>query len=222
MPNDGAASASEAMSNPVAKEKFLAIVRDNIRRRGGAKSIVIAFGRGAAGAAGQNLDQIAAARNITPEQAAVDLVIAGGASIISFNMSEDDIATIMRQPWTMGSSDGDLTAPGAGVIHPRNNGWAARRIGRYARDRGTVSLQHAIQTMTSLTAQVFGFADRGVIRVGAFADLVVFDLARVQDRATYESPHQMAEGFDWVIVNGQIARKEGEFTGTRAGRLLKK
>jgi N-acyl-D-amino-acid deacylase len=222
MPNDGAASAAEAMTNPVAREKFLAIVKDNIRRRGGAKSIVMASGRGATGIAGQNLEQIAAARNVTPEQAAVDIVIAGGASIISFNMSEDDIATIMRQSWTMGSSDGDLTAPGPSVIHPRNNGSAARRISYYVRDHDVVSLEHAVQTMTSLPALVFGFADRGVIRLGAFADVVVFDLSRVQDRATYESPHQMAEGFDWVIVNGQVARREGEFTAVRAGRVLKK
>jgi len=222
MPNDGAASAAEAMSNPVAKEKFLAIVRENVRRRGGARAIVIASGRGAAGLAGQNLEQIAAARKVTPEQAAVDIVMAGGASIISFNMSEDDIATIMRQTWTMGSSDGDLTAPGPGVIHPRNNGSGARRISRYVRERGTVSLEHAVRTMTSLPARVFGFEDRGEIRVGAFADLVVFDLQRVQDRATYERPHELSEGFDWVIVNGQIARREGEFTGVRAGRVLKK
>jgi N-acyl-D-aspartate/D-glutamate deacylase len=76
--------------------------------------------------------------------------------------------------------------------------------------------------MTSLPARVFGFEDRGEIRVGAFADLVVFDLQRVQDRATYERPHELSEGFDWVIVNGQIARREGEFTGARAGRVLKK
>jgi N-acyl-D-aspartate/D-glutamate deacylase len=76
--------------------------------------------------------------------------------------------------------------------------------------------------MTSLPAHVFGIEDRGEIRAGAFADIVVFDLAKVQDKATYQSPHEMSEGFDWVIVNGQIVRKEGEFTGVRAGRVLKK
>ena len=220
MPNDGAASAREAMANDVARQTFLAMVRENIRRRGGAKSIVMVSGRGVAGLTGQNLEQIAGARQVTPEQAAVDIVIAGGASIISFNMSEDDIETILRQPWTMGSSDGDLTAPSPTLIHPRNNGAMARRLSRYVRERGTVSLEQAVRAMTSLPAHVFGFADRGEIRAGAFADLVVFDLNKVQDRATYETPHVLAEGFDWVIVNGQIARRDGAFTGARAGRVL--
>jgi N-acyl-D-aspartate/D-glutamate deacylase len=151
----------------------------------------------------------------------VDIVIGGGASIVSFNMSEDDIATIMRQPWTMGSTDGGLNEPGPSLPHPRSNGAMARRISRYVRERGTVSLEHAIRSMTSLPAAVFGFTDRGEIRAGAFADVVIFDLAKVQDRATYERPHELAEGFDWVIVNGEIARREGEFTGAAAGRVLR-
>ena len=222
MPNDGAATAREAMSNDVAREKFLAMVKENVRRRGGPGAIVMSSGRGATGLSGQSLDEIAMARKVAPEQAAVDIVIAGGASIISFNMSEEDIETIMRQSWTMGSTDGDLVAPGPALTHPRNNGAMARRISRYVRERGTVSLEHAVRTMTSLPARVFGFEDRGEIRAGAFADLVVFDLARVQDRATYQAPHLMAEGFDWVIVNGQVAIQDGAFTAARAGRVLRK
>jgi N-acyl-D-amino-acid deacylase len=76
--------------------------------------------------------------------------------------------------------------------------------------------------MTSLPAHVFGIDDRGEIRAGAFADVLVFDLAKVKDTATYQRPHEMSEGFDWVIVNGQIARREGEFTGVRAGRVLRR
>jgi N-acyl-D-aspartate/D-glutamate deacylase len=220
MPDDGSASAKEAMGNDAAKEKFLAMVKENIRRRGGAASIMMAGGR--SGLGGQNLEQIAKSRGITPEQAAVDLVMAGGSSIISFNMSEDDIATIMRQPWTMGSTDGDLVAPSSTQSHPRNNGAMARRISRYVRERQTVSLEHAVRTMTSLPAHVFGIDDRGEIRAGAFADVLVFDLAKVKDTATYQRPHEMSEGFDWVIVNGQIARREGEFTGVRAGRVLRR
>jgi N-acyl-D-amino-acid deacylase len=74
--------------------------------------------------------------------------------------------------------------------------------------------------MTSLPAQVFGLTDRGTLRPGAFADVVIFDPARVVDRATYQAPHALAEGIDWVIVNGQVARRDGEFTGARAGRVL--
>ena len=210
------------MAGPESRAKFLAVVKENIRRRGGPSSIVIASGGGAPGLAGKNLEEIAKARGVSPEQAATDIVIAGGASIVSFNMSEKDIETIMRQPWTMGSSDGGLSMPGPSMPHPRNNGAFARRLGVYVRDRQVISLDHAIRTMTSLPAQVFGLTDRGELRPGAFADLVIFDLAKVVDRATYQSPHALAEGMDWVLVNGQVARRDGEFTGVRAGRVLKK
>ena len=222
MPGEGGDSAKEAMSGPESRKAFLALVKENIRRRGGPKSIVIASGRGAPELAGKNLEEIAKSRGVEPEQAATDIVLAGGASIVSFNMSEDDIERIMRQPWTMGSSDGGLVAPGASQPHPRNNGAMPRRIARYVRERGAVTLEHAIRSMTSLPAHVFGFTGRGEIREGAFADVLIFDAAKIADRATYQSPHQMAEGVDWVIVNGQIARREGEFTGVRAGRVLRK
>jgi N-acyl-D-aspartate/D-glutamate deacylase len=222
MPGEGGESAKEAMSGPESRQRFLALVKENIRRRGGPRSIVIASGRGAPQMAGKNLEEIAKSRGVEPEQAAVDIVLGGGASIVSFNMSEDDIERIMRQPWTMGSSDGGLVAPGASQPHPRNNGAFPRRIARYVRERQAVTLEHAIRTMTSLPAHVFGFTGRGEIREGAYADLVIFDPAKVVDRATYQSPHQMAEGIDWAIVNGKIARREGEFTGVRAGRVLRK
>ena len=222
MPGEGGEGAKEAMSGAESRKQFLAVVKENIRRRGGARSIVIASGRGAPQMAGKNLEEIAKSRGVEPEQAAVDIVLAGGASIVSFNMSEDDIERIMRQPWTMGSSDGGLVAPGASQPHPRNNGAFPRRIARYVRERQAITLEHAVRTMTSLPAQVFGFTGRGEIREGAFADIVIFDPAKVADRATYQSPHQMAEGIDWAIVNGKIARREGEFTGIRAGRVLRK
>jgi N-acyl-D-amino-acid deacylase len=221
MPGESATGAREAMAAPEARETFLALVKENIRRRGGPHSIAIASGRGATDLAGWRLDDIAKIRGVTPEQAATDIVIAGGASIVSFNMSEQDIETIMRQPWTMASSDGGLSVPGPSQPHPRDNGAFARRLAVYVRERGVISLDHAIRTMTSLPASVFGIEGRGELREGAFADLLVFDPARVIDRATYQSPHALADGMDWVVVNGAIARKDGAFTGVRAGRVLK-
>jgi N-acyl-D-amino-acid deacylase len=222
MPGESGTGAQEALAGAESRAKFLATVRENIRRRGGPASIVMASGRGAANLAGKNLEEIARTRGVSPEQAATDIVIAGGASIVSFNMSEKDIETIMRQPWTMGSSDGGLSVPGPSVPHPRNNGAFARRLAVYVRERQVISLDHAIRTMTSLPAQVFGLSGRGEVREGAFADVVVFDPAKVADRATYQKPHELADGMDWVVVNGQIARRDGAFTGTRAGRVLRK
>jgi N-acyl-D-amino-acid deacylase len=192
MPGESAAGAREAMAAPDARARFLAIVRDNIRRRGGAHAIAVASGRGAPNLEGQRLDDIAAARGVTPEQAATDIVIAGGASIVSFNMSEKDIETIMRQAWTMASSDGGLSLPGPSLPHPRDSGAFARRLAVYVRERGVISLDHAIRTMTSLPASVFGLDGRGELREGAFADLVVFDPAKVIERATSSS--QRARG----------------------------
>lgn len=222
MPGEGAQSAGEAVAGDASRRVFLDLVKENIRRRGGPASIVIASGRGAAGLAGQSLDDIAKARGVTPEQAAVDIVLAGNASIVSFNMSDEDIERIMRQPWTMGSSDGGLVAPGAGQPHPRSQGAFARRLAVYVRDKGVLTLEAAVRTMTSLPAEVFRLRDRGEIRAGAFADLVIFDPAKVVDRATYQDPFPDAEGFDWVLVNGQVARRDGVFTGVRAGRVLRR
>jgi N-acyl-D-amino-acid deacylase len=222
MPGESDEAAREALAGAESRAKFLAVLKENIRRRGGAASIVIASGQGAAAFTGQSLGDIAAKRSVSPEQAAADIILAGGASIVSHNMWELDVAAIMRQRWTMASSDGGLTRPNAGRPHPRNNGAFARRLAVYVRDKKVLSLEEAVRTATSLSARVFGLKERGELREGAFADVIVFDLANVVDRATYESPHEMATGMDWVIVNGQVAVKDGALTGARSGRVLKK
>ncbi len=181
-----------------------------------------ASGFGAGWLNGKRLDDIAAATGVTPERAAIDIIVTGGASIVSFNMSEDDIRAIMTQTWTMTSSDGALSLPGEGVPHPRNNGAFARKLGVYVRERQVLPLAQAIRSMTSLPAEVFGFTDRGVLRVGAIADIAIFDPAAVIDRATYENPHQLATGMRAVLVNGQVAWKDGQVTGVRAGQVLRK
>ena len=143
-------------------------------------------------------------------------------SIVSFNMSEDDIALIMRQPWTMTSSDGGLVQMTDGVPHPRNYGAFPRKIARYVRERKVVTLEAAVRSMTSLSAQVMGFPDRGVLRKGAVADVLIFDPAAVRDAATYTKPHQLAEGMWYVFVNGAPVIAKGTFTDARPGRVLLK
>lgn len=200
----------------------LDIVRENLRRRGGAKAVQIAFHKADPSLEGRTLDVIARDRKVAPEQAALDIINNGSASIVSFNMSEQDIVNIMRKPYTMTSSDGGLVLPTEGKPHPRNNGAFARKLALYVRNRGVVDLEFAIRSMTSLPAAVFGFKDRGVIREGAIADVVIFDPARVQDRATYVEPHHMAEGMDYVLVNGVVVLDGGKFTTALPGRVLKK
>jgi N-acyl-D-amino-acid deacylase len=210
------------LSEPPSADQLLKEVAENIRRRGGPASLVIASGRGAEGLAGRNLQQIADARKVSPAQAAIDVLLAGNASIVSFNMADDDIRLFMRQPWTMASSDGDISLPGPGRPHPRNYGAIARKLAVYVRERHVQAIEDAIRAMTSLPARVFGLVDRGELRAGAIADLVVFDPATIQDHATYENPYAMATGMSWVIVNGQAAIADGAPTGVLAGKVLRK
>jgi len=145
----------------------------------------------------------------------------GDASLVSFNMSEGDIESIMKQPWNMTCTDGDLVRMGEGVPHPRAYGAFARKLKRYVKERNTLDIAAAVRSMTSLPATVYGLKDRGQLRAGAFADILIFDLAKVNDAATYDKPHQLSEGFDDIIVNGELARRNGKFTAALAGRVLR-
>jgi N-acyl-D-amino-acid deacylase len=200
----------------------VAIVTENLRRRNGPDAVVIASYGADPSLAGKSLSEIAKARGVDPVTAALALLDGGNASIVSFNMSEDDIAAIMRAPFTMASSDGGLVPVGAGHPHPRDYGAFARRLAVYVRDRHVVSLEFAIRSMTSLPASVFGLTDRGVIRPGAFADLVIFDPAAIRDAATYAAPQKLAEGVSDVLVNGVPVRLDGRFTDAFPGKVLRK
>lgn len=202
-------------------ERAERVATENLRRRGGPAAIQIAHYRPDRSLEGQTLEQIAAARKQSPVLAALELIARQSPSIVSFNMAEDDIAELMKQPYTMTSSDGGLVAMGEGKPHPRNYGAFARKLARYVRQRQVVSLEHAIRSMTSLPATVFGMRDRGVIREGAAADIVIFDPAKVVDRATYTDPHQLAEGMAYVLVNGQFVIQDGRFTSAMPGRVLR-
>ncbi len=210
------------LAEPYSSEQLMKEVTENIRRRGGPASIVIASGRGAPDLAGQHLEQIAKARGVTPAEAAVDILLKGGASIVSFNMSEDDIRAFMQQPWTMTSSDGDLSLPGPSRPHPRGHGAFARKLSVYVRERNVVSLEEAVRAATSAPARVFEFAGRGELREGAFADVIIFDPDKVKDLATYSDPHQHATGMRWVLVNGRVVMDDGVATGVLAGVVLRR
>ncbi len=166
--------------------------------------------------------EVAEERGRHPADLTLDLMEAGGAGLVSFNMDDGDMLALMRQPWTMTSSDGGLVPFGEGVPHPRYYGPFPRKIRLYVQERGVLSLPDAIRTMTSLPASVMGMDDRGVLRAGAIADVVVFDLERFRDKATYSDPHQYAEGVVHLLVNGRSAIENGTFTGELAGQVLGK
>jgi N-acyl-D-amino-acid deacylase len=147
---------------------------------------------------------------------------AGGASMVYQFMTEDDIEPILRHPQVSIASDSGLNTLGQGVPHPRGYGNAARALGRYVRERKTITLEEAIRKMTSLPADQFGFRDRGRLAVGLAADVVIFDAARVADRATYQQPHQYPEGIAAVLVNGVVVVQDNEHTKARPGQVLKR
>ena len=144
----------------------------------------------------------------------------GGASMVYRSMSEEDVQNIMRQPFTMIASDSGVREFGSGIPHPRGYGNNARVLGRYVRELKLITLEDAIRKMTSLPAQTFNLRDRGQIREGFAADIVIFDPATVTDKATYEQPHQYAEGFSSVIVNGQVVFDGTKLTGVMSGQPL--
>ena len=143
-----------------------------------------------------------------------------------FSMSEENIEKWLRLPFVAIASDSSCRAvegPTArGKPHPRTFGTFARVLRRYVRERRVLSLAEAVRRMTSLPASRLGLADRGVLRPGAFADITVFDPDKITDRATYQNPFRYSEGVCHVLVNGAIAMEDGEPTGVRNGRFLRK
>jgi N-acyl-D-amino-acid deacylase len=221
-PYEASLTSLSAALTPGGAPRTEEVVSENLRRRNGPEAVVISGYSADRSFEGKTLAEIAKARGVSPVRAALDLMAKGSAAIISFNMSGDDIDAIMRAPFTMASSDGELVAVGRGAPHPRDYGAFARRLAVYVRTRNVVSLEFAIRSMTSLPASVFGIKDRGVIRPGAFADLVIFDPDTVEDAATFATPQKLATGVSDVLVNGVPVLLDGKFTDALPGRVLRK
>jgi dihydroorotase/N-acyl-D-amino-acid deacylase len=175
--------------------------------------------------AGKRLDEVAVGRKKTNSlEDAADTVLwlveNGGCGGIYHAIDEADIQRVMEHPASMIASDGDVVLFGRANPHPRSYGTFARVLGRYVRELKVLSLEDAIRKMTSFPAQRIGLPDRGVLREGMKADLVVFDPKIVRDLSTFERPHQFAEGMTAVVINGQIAFEAGKMTAARPGRIL--
>lgn len=151
----------------------------------------------------------------------LEMYAAGGAAMVYHSMGEEDVRRIMREPFTMIASDSGVRRFGEGVPHPRGYGNNARVLAEYVRGLGLIPLEDAVRKMTSLPAQTFSLRDRGLVREGMAADLVIFDDASVSDPATFDKPHQYASGFTYVIVNGEVVLDSGRMTGARPGAALR-
>jgi N-acyl-D-aspartate/D-glutamate deacylase len=150
----------------------------------------------------------------------MDLVNKGGCSAIYHAISEDDVVRIMKSPYSMVASDGDIPVFGQASPHPRSYGTFARMLGVYVREKHVLTLEEAVRRMSGYPAERLKIWDRGLLRPGMKADIVVFDPAKVGDRAQYDKPHQYSVGFRDVIVNGRFALRADAVTADRPGRVL--
>lgn len=150
----------------------------------------------------------------------IDLMLAGGASMVFHGMSEEDVKRIMQYPFNMFASDASIRIFGQGAPHPRGYGTNARVLSKYVREEKVLTLEDAIRRMTSLPAQKFQLPDRGLLREGYAADIIIFDEKEVQDLSTFEKPHAYSRGFKYVIVNGEVVVENEKHLGTRSGKAL--
>jgi N-acyl-D-aspartate/D-glutamate deacylase len=190
--------------------------------------VVIAVARNNRDLQGHSIAQIARQRGCHPLECVLDILVEEHTfvSAARFTLSEQDVQTILRHPLTMIGSDAIATAPlgkmSVDRVHPRNYGTFPRVLGRYTRDLRLLTLPEAVHKMTGLPAQRLGLKDRGVLREGAVADITVFHPLYVADRATFEEPHQIPAGIEYVFVAGKLALENGVPTGVLAGKVLRK
>jgi len=151
----------------------------------------------------------------------LDMLDKGNAQMVYHSMNEEDVKYFMKYPFNMPAADGGVSN-GKGIPHPRTYGTNARVLGRYVRELKVLSLEEAIRRMTSLPAQKFNLADRGLLREGLAADILLFDENKVGDAATFESPHQFSVGIPYVIVNGEVVIDNGKHNGIKSGKSLRK
>jgi dihydroorotase/N-acyl-D-amino-acid deacylase len=217
------------LQSPSDRARIRATVEEKIRtERGGGDpaNIQIAACGFDRSLEGKNLAEIASSRGKAPTvenaaDVAMEIVERGGASGIFHAISEEDVGRILVSPLTMVASDGEVPVFGKGAPHPRSYGTFARVLGVYVREKGLLTLEEAIRKMTSFPAARLRLPDRGLLRPGTKADLVVLDPATVRDRSTFDAPHQYAEGVSLVVVNGEVVLDGERMTGTRPGRVLR-
>ena len=224
--DDPTAVLRRLLGDPPTARQVRADITHEIQRRGGAENILV-FDYSDKALYGKPLAEIARGWNLDPVEAAIRIQMEGlpnrrgGARMRGFSMSEADMELIAKQPWVATSTDGGIALPEDGpATHARFYGSFTRKIRHYALERGAISLEHAIRAATSLPARIMGLTDRGQVREGMAADLVIFDLATIRDRATFFEPHQHSEGIEHVLVNGVARLSAGHIVDALPGQVL--
>src|SRR5262249_11023358 len=170
---------------------------------------------------GKNIAAIAEAEEKEPLEIVLEIERHGGGQIVSCGRREEAVRGYMKQPWVATASDGSTQQPGDTVPHPRSYGTFPRKIGRYAIEEKIVTLEHAIRSATGLPADILQLPERGYLKQGYYADVVVFDPKTYLDTATFDKPHQYATGVRYVFVNGVLAIDGGKYTAGLDGKALR-
>ncbi len=202
------------IADSAAHQRLVADMEPNLRRRGGASTLLISATRDRE-ILGKTLEQIANERHESPIDAALEIVQQGDASVASFNMKESDLEKFMVQPWVMTGSDGSDG-------HPRKYGTFPKKFHDYVETKHLLTLPQFVHTSSATAAATIRIPERGVLQPGYYADIVVFDSAAYQDKSTYQEPRSYATGVRYVFVNGKPAIDNGRYTGVRAGKALRK
>ena len=202
------------LNDPQIRPRLLTEMQDNLKRRGGAESLLVTDARDR-NLIGKRLSEIATSMKLSPVEAAVELLKSDPVGVASFNMNEKDIERFMKQKFIFTCSDGSTG-------HPRKFGTFPKKLRQYVYAQKLISLEFAVRNSSAATAEWFRIPQRGLIREGYFADVILFDPKTVSDRSTYEQPELPAVGMKFVIVNGRIAVENGAFTGILAGHALRK
>jgi N-acyl-D-amino-acid deacylase len=218
----------ERLNAPAQRARIKSVVVDNIKTDRGAgdpKNVVMASCGFDKTLAGKSLADITKDRGRpvnfeTAAETLLEIQTAGGCSAVYHAISEEDVERILKYPFTMVGSDGEIPEFGVGAPHPRSYGTFARVLGRYVRERHTITLEDAVHRMSGLPATRLKLYDRGLLRPGMKADVVVFDAATVADKAEFAKPHQYAVGFKDIVINGKPVIVGGELTKERPGRVL--
>ena len=214
------------LGDPPSAKLVRSDIAHEIRRRGGADNITV-YEFTDQSLYGKSLAEIARLWKLDAVETAIKIQMEGlqerngGARMRGFSMAEFDMEHIAKQPWVATSTDGGIAMPADGPsTHARFYGSFTRKIRHYSIDRGAISLEHAIRAATSLPARIMDLKDRGQIRDGFAADIVVFDLATIRDKATFFEPHQHSEGVEHVFINGTAVVEGGKLTHATPGRIL--
>ena len=204
------------INDPAIRPRLVKEMNENMRRRGGAASLLMTSVSNPAdrpAALGRTLEAYASAKGQDPIEAALGIIGTGSAGLASFNMNEADIEMFMRESFVMTGSDGSGG-------HPRKYGTYPRKIRNYVLDKPVITMERMIQSSSAQVAEAFAISRRGFVRVGYFADVVVFDPKTIRDQATYAEPRKLAVGMQWVFVNGVAAVATGQLSGALPGSGL--